>query len=624
MTQTGPVPPAGPLAATDAAETYVQRRTREGIAILTFAGPDGNRFSPDLVQALARAIDTAERDPGVRAVVLTGRGADFCAGPWQDLPPPGPQAPEVPPVLGALSDLCDMIAEARKPVVCAVHGRVYAAGLALVLASSGCVADARAMIHAPETRLGRLPAGQAAVRAAWRLGAREALALLESPTPVPVAMLARTGLVQQIAPDALIPAAEALALRLVTDHPARDGGLADAKGFRDAVRAARARPMTRAAETMLVDVVEAAQLLPPSQALAFDRVRAEDLSVAPEARAFAHLARATRRALDTPESRSGQARPRSGPIAAALGDESAQRLVLALLHDGATLTLLEPDRATLTARLERLADDQLRMIGREEISRAQAETDWQRLSGRLQIEGPAPAFALADPDRAAWIESQLPADTPLFIWSPTATGIPALAHPARAVELVPAPTHRLRLCEIVVRAGTDAETVRQASGFLIGQGLTPLRSARQAALPVMIATAASVAERMRGLGVAPDTIARSGIIPPAFADGPVGPATALPLPAERLMVLAMINAGIRLLESGVCLRPSDLDLAMVLGAGWPNGRGGPMAEADGIGTLVLRHELRQAEALDPALWRPEPMLDEMIRQGWRFEDLNIE
>ena len=73
---------------------------------------------------------------------------------------------------------------------------------------------------------------------------------------------------------------------------------------------------------------------------------------------------------------------------------------------------------------------------------------------------------------------------------------------------------------------------------------------------------------------------------------------------------------------GVARRPSDLDLAMVLGAGWPEWRGGPMAEADAIGPLVLRHESLTAQSLDPDLWSPAPLLEDMLRHGWRFETLN--
>ena len=75
MTQHPPTP-AGPLAGADAAPHYVQRRTQDGIAVLTLAGPDGNRLGPDLVRALTSAFRAAQRDDGVRAVVLTARGAD--------------------------------------------------------------------------------------------------------------------------------------------------------------------------------------------------------------------------------------------------------------------------------------------------------------------------------------------------------------------------------------------------------------------------------------------------------------------------------------------------------------------------------------------------------------------
>jgi len=61
---------------------------------------------------------------------------------------------------------------------------------------------------------------------------------------------------------------------------------------------------------------------------------------------------------------------------------------------------------------------------------------------------------------------------------------------------------------------------------------------------------------------------------------------------------------------------------MVLGAGWPNWRGGPMAEADGIGPMVLRHELQLAATLDPELWGADALFDTLIREGKRFEDLN--
>lgn len=96
------------------------------------------------------------------------------------------------------------------------------------------------------------------------------------------------------------------------------------------------------------------------------------------------------------------------------------------------------------------------------------------------------------------------------------------------------------------------------------------------------------------------------------------PAPPLPLPAERLLLLATVNTAARLLRSGRALRASDIDLCLVLGAGWPNWRGGPMAEADTLGPLVVRHELAQAAALDPDLWQPDPLIETLVRTGQGF------
>ena len=626
-----PQPPrSGPLTGAEAAEHYVQRRTLDGVAVLTFAGPEGNRFDPDLVAALHRAIGAALGDPGVRALVLTARGADFCAGPWTDLPAPGPEPTPVPPVLAALADLCRRVEDAGRPVVVALHGRVASGGLALALAAQGRLADPRATLHFPEPRLARLPPGNGAVRLAWRAGAAAALRLLGDQRPIGASEALAQGLVDQCPAEGLLPAAIAAALALAArpmQPPARPG-LADPLAFRAALVEAQARlpvvgtPARITPESRLIEVIEAAQVLPPDQALAFDLVQAEDAAEAPAARALAHLARATRRALDTPESRLPPSPPRQGPILAALGPSLAARLVPALLRDGASVELTADTRDALAEALEAVAEAQDAQIAEGRLTRAQAEDDWQRVTGRLHLDPAAPILlALAEADRASALEPALAEDTPLMIWTPLAE-TPAGAHPARQVCLVPAPTRPLRLVEVVGGAHSDPAVLLLAAQLVLRLRLSPLRAQGGAMLAPMVRALAHAAARLRALGVSPADLLASGLVPPGLTEGEVGPVQPLALPVERLLVLAVINCGARLLESGTCLRPSDLDLAMVLGAGWPNWRGGPMAEADAIGPLVLRHELREAADLDPDLWSPEPMFDELIRRGWRFEDLN--
>ena len=85
----------------------------------------------------------------------------------------------------------------------------------------------------------------------------------------------------------------------------------------------------------------------------------------------------------------------------------------------------------------------------------------------------------------------------------------------------------------------------------------------------------------------------------------------------------IVNDGARLVALGVAQRPSDIDVVMVHGYGYPAWRGGPMREADSIGVAEM---LRRVEALHAAAgagWEPAPLLRELAQAGRSFADLNL-
>ncbi|MCW3475932.1 3-hydroxyacyl-CoA dehydrogenase NAD-binding domain-containing protein [Limobrevibacterium gyesilva] len=85
---------------------------------------------------------------------------------------------------------------------------------------------------------------------------------------------------------------------------------------------------------------------------------------------------------------------------------------------------------------------------------------------------------------------------------------------------------------------------------------------------------------------------------------------------------AMVNEAARVLAEGIAQRPSDIDVVLVNGYGYPAWRGGPMHEADRIGLpVVLERVARMYEADGPG-WEPAPLLQEMVAAGKRFADLN--
>ena len=86
-------------------------------------------------------------------------------------------------------------------------------------------------------------------------------------------------------------------------------------------------------------------------------------------------------------------------------------------------------------------------------------------------------------------------------------------------------------------------------------------------------------------------------------------------------VLALVNEGARLLEEGIALRASDIDLVYLTGYGFPLYRGGPMLYADMLGLYnVVRTMARLAgnANADPAFWTPAPLLARLAAEGKTF------
>lgn len=91
---------------------------------------------------------------------------------------------------------------------------------------------------------------------------------------------------------------------------------------------------------------------------------------------------------------------------------------------------------------------------------------------------------------------------------------------------------------------------------------------------------------------------------------------------QRRALAAMANAGAKAFEEGVALRPSDVDVVMVAGHGFPRWRGGPMRAADQAGLLGLRNDLRGYAEEGDSFWQPAQVWDELVKYGRGFADLD--
>jgi len=83
----------------------------------------------------------------------------------------------------------------------------------------------------------------------------------------------------------------------------------------------------------------------------------------------------------------------------------------------------------------------------------------------------------------------------------------------------------------------------------------------------------------------------------------------------------MVNEGARLLEHGIALRPSDIDIVYLTGYGFPAAQGGPMAMADRIGLPKVLAAIRRLHAEHGFWWQPAPLLEQLVAEGRSFADL---
>lgn len=86
-------------------------------------------------------------------------------------------------------------------------------------------------------------------------------------------------------------------------------------------------------------------------------------------------------------------------------------------------------------------------------------------------------------------------------------------------------------------------------------------------------------------------------------------------------IYPMINEGAKILEEGVAIRASDIDVIWINGYGWPVYRGGPMFYADTVGLEKVVAQMNQFEAALGADFKVSELLKKLASEGKRFQDI---
>jgi 3-hydroxyacyl-CoA dehydrogenase len=94
---------------------------------------------------------------------------------------------------------------------------------------------------------------------------------------------------------------------------------------------------------------------------------------------------------------------------------------------------------------------------------------------------------------------------------------------------------------------------------------------------------------------------------------------------QERCLYAMINEGALLLEEGIAVRASDIDIVYTAGYSFPRYRGGPMFYADTVGLKVIYDKILEFQkTLDPQYWQPAPLLEKLALAGSSFAQWQAE
>jgi 3-hydroxyacyl-CoA dehydrogenase len=274
----------------------VETTLQDGVAIIEVNNPPVNALSEGVPEGIASAIEAANADANVRAIVLLGAGKTFVAG--ADIK----QLEEMAWGKGAgapnMHDLLKRIEDCSKPVVMAIHGTALGGGMELAMAGHYRVAVKEAQLGQPEVNLGIIPGAEGTQRLPRLAGVEKAIEMCVSGKPVKSDDALAAGIIDEIVQGDLKAAAAEFARRMAAEerpHRKTRERTAQVKAggtLQEALAAGReqARKTKRnlIAPLKALEAIEAAVSLPFDQGCARERKLFQECVESEQCRALIH------------------------------------------------------------------------------------------------------------------------------------------------------------------------------------------------------------------------------------------------------------------------------------------------------------------------------------------------
>lgn len=178
---------------------------RDHVAVITLNRPDArNAWSDEMLNAMFVALERANTDPNVRAVVVTGAGKSFCAG--GDLKAMRDRAGMFSgdtvglrrQYSSGLQRVTRLFEHLEKPVIAAINGAAIGAGLDLSLMCDIRIASNRAKFGSTFAAVGLIPGDGGAYLLTRAIGFSRAVELILSTRVIDSEEALRIGMVHEL------------------------------------------------------------------------------------------------------------------------------------------------------------------------------------------------------------------------------------------------------------------------------------------------------------------------------------------------------------------------------------------------------------------------------------------
>jgi len=195
---------------------------KDGVGIVTISNPPVNALAIPVLEGLKVALEAAQRDGAVKAIVITGSKGQFSGGFDIMQLKARSEGKPVPDMSDFNAILASLVESGPKPTVAAIENLALGGGLEVAMACNARVATPGAQLGLPELQLGVIPGFGGTQRLPRLVGLEAALRMMLQSKPIKAEEGHKLGLVDHVVPrEGLLAAAIKLALDIADKRAPR-------------------------------------------------------------------------------------------------------------------------------------------------------------------------------------------------------------------------------------------------------------------------------------------------------------------------------------------------------------------------------------------------------------------